>query len=248
MSETWDPDISVMALSAVEKNGLQVFRNYSKAFEAKRVSDFVAGCDAKELSVADLEVLLGHIGTEEARTLPVIACAYADDQLKSMYGRELPSDLIGGRSQMLNGFGSLARLSQRIQAAHAFGWLSPDALGELDVLRGLRNALSHNWDLKVLEQKMGDLVEKRLFALEQHLSDGIRLPRDFHERLDPIQRLRVRLTWLMGRTTYECALWVPALKAQLNPNHALYGLPPPPKFLLQISAVCLSTTMGICGR
>ena len=126
-----------MALSPGEKDGLQVFRNYSRAFEAKRVADFVATCDAKEADLDDLESLLAHLKTEEARTLPVIACAYADDLLKDMYSRELPSDLIGGRSQMLNGFGPLARLSQRIQAAHAFGahsiWCSWGYLSALPV-------------------------------------------------------------------------------------------------------------------
>ena len=248
MSDTWDPDIAAMALSAVEKNGLQVFRNYSKAFEAKRVADFVESCNAKEVSIGDLETLLVHLKAEEVRTLPVIACAYADDQLKFMYGRELPLDLIGGRSQMLNGFGSLARFSQRIQAAHAFGWLSADLLSELDLLRGLRNALSHKWDLRVLEQKLEDVILNRQFAFEEHLADGVRLPRDFHEHLDKVQRFRVRLIWLMGRVTYECALWVPALKAQLHPSRALYGLPPPPKLLERISALCLATTHAVCER
>lgn len=248
MSHAWDKDIAAMALSPGEKDGLQVFRNYSRAFEAKRIADFVSTCDAKEADLDDLKSLLAHSKTEEARTLPVIACAYADDLLKDMYSRELPSDLIGGRSQMLNGFGPLARLSQRIQTAHAFGWLSVDLLRELDLLRGLRNALSHKWDLRLLEEKLTDLISNRQFALEEQLADGIRLPRDFHEGLDQVQKFRVRLIWLMGRVRFETALWVPALKQQLKPSQALYGAPPPPKLLVGVSAVCLAATHEVCGR
>jgi len=36
MGMDWDPDIAALKLSDVEKNGLQVHRNYSRAFEKHR--------------------------------------------------------------------------------------------------------------------------------------------------------------------------------------------------------------------
>jgi len=241
MLDTHDPDIAAMKLSDVEKNGLQVYRNYSRAFEQDRAKRFAESVSANPQALADLSTILKLVVKEEPRTLPVIACAYADDQLKEMFRREIPEGVPGGRSELLSGFGPLARLSQRVQMAYAFGWLSKDLLIEVDYLRKIRNDVSHKWDMQLLETKLAQLIEQRQQKIEEYLGDGVRLPENFHESLQPIQKFRVRLVWLLGRITYETHLWVPALKENLIPNKALYGSNSP-AMLGDVSAVCVEIT------
>lgn len=241
MPETHDPDIAAMKLSDMEKNGLQVYRNYSRVFEQDRARHFSESVPANPQALADLSTILKLIAEEEPRTLSVIACAYADDQLKEMFRREIPEGVPGGRSELLSGFGPLSRLSQRVQMAYAFGWLSKDILIEVDHLRKIRNDVSHKWDMQLLETKLTQLIEQRQQKIEEYLGDGVRLPESFHESLQPIQKFRVRLVWLLGRITYETHLWVPALKENLIPSKVLYGSNPP-AMLGDVSAACIEIT------
>lgn len=241
MTDTHDPDIAAMKLSDVEKNGLQVYRNYSRAFELDSAKRFAESIPANPQALADLSTILKLVAEEEPRTLSVIACAYADDQLKEMFRREIPDGVPGGRSELLSGFGPLSRLSQRVQMAYAFGWLSKDLLIEIDHLRKIRNDVSHKWDMKLLETKLSELIEQRQQKIEEYLGDGVRLPENFHASLQPIQKFRVRLVWLLGRITYETHLWVPALKENLIPQKVLYGTNAP-AMLGEVSAACVEVT------
>ena len=243
MIDFFDPDIAAMSLSDMEKNGLQVYRNYSRAFDEDRAKKFASSVQSNPKSLANLCAIHKLILQEEARTLPVLACAYADDQLKEMFRREIPDDVPGGRSELLSGFGPLSRLSQRVQMAYAFGWLSNDVLVEINHLRKLRNDVSHKWDIKLLEEKLSQLIEQHQFKVEQFLGDGVRLPEEFHKSLNPIQKLRIRLIWLLGRITYETCFWVPALKHNLVPHKILYGKNAP-AMLTEVAAACVSITLS----
>lgn len=144
MTDFWNPDIAALDLSEVEKNGLQVFRNYTIAFEKRAAEHFVTESNRSKYDTAQLDGILNLIVTEDVRFLPVIACSFADEQLEEMFKREVPESVPGGRSSMLSGYGSLSRFSQRIQVAYAFGWMSPDVLEELEKLRKIRNDTSHS--------------------------------------------------------------------------------------------------------
>lgn len=243
----WDPDISAMTLSEPEKNGLQVYRNYTQAFEQEKAKRAIASVQYPEKALSDLTAVLELLAQEEPKVIPVIFCAFADDQLKEMYRREIPQSVPGGRNELLNGFGPLARLSQKVQIAYAFNWLSEDVLTEIDHLRKIRNDISHKWDLKVLQDKLTQLIDTKQHPIENYLGDGVRLPENFQALLNPIQKFRVRLLWLASRLTYETNYWVPVLKHQLAPHKVLYGNTPVP-FLQEISAVCLKTTRtGVLG-
>ena len=167
MSVSFDPDIAAMNLSDTERNGMQVYRNYSKAFEEDRAKRFAESAPTQPDAIRTLTEILQLIVREEPRTLPVIACAYADEQLKEMFKREIPADVPGGRNALLSGFGPLSRLSQRVQMAHAFGWMSKDILIELDHIRKIRNDISHKWDMNLLEAKLAQLIEGMLHPIEQ---------------------------------------------------------------------------------
>jgi len=244
MNEPLDPDIAEMKLSDVEKNGMQVYRNYTIAFEARRIKEIVSTLDSSIPPTDDLEKLLSLIINEQPLSLTVIACAFADDQLKDLFKREIPSTVPGGRNELLNGFGPLSRLSQRIQIAYAFGWLSPDLLIELDLLRRIRNDISHKWDLTVLQLKLSELISQRQHPLEEYLGDGVKLPKDFYLSLQPIEKFRVRLIWLLGRLQYECHTFVPVLKKRLEPVKVLYS-ENPPKLLGNIASICVKHTLVV---
>lgn len=244
MSNTLDPDIAAMKLSDGEKWGLQVYRNYSRAFGEHRVQEFVEQASLFEAEVKVFEQVAALVVSEEARVIPVIAAAYADDRLEEMFKREIPDGVPGGRSALMSGFGPLARLSQRIQMAFAFGWLSKDLLTEFDHIRKIRNDLSHKWDIELLERRMKELIEEKQAPVEEQLGDGVRLPENLHESMQPLDRFRVRAIWMLGRLTYETRLWVPALKAGITPEEALYG-PNAPMMLRSIAAISVESTKAI---
>jgi hypothetical protein len=246
MSKKLDPDIAITNLSDGEKWGLQVYRNYSRAFDEHRVKEFVERTSPFEEEVKIFEQIAALVVSEEARVVPVIAAAYADDRLEEMFKREIPDGVPGGRSALMSGFGPLARLSQRIQMAFAFGWLSKDLLIEFDHIRKIRNDLSHKWDVGLLVRRMNELIEEKQMPFEEHLGDGVRLPKNFHESMQPIDRFRVRAIWMLGRLTYETRLWVPALKAGIAPKETLYG-PNAPVMLSAIAAISVKTTKTIAG-
>lgn len=244
MNRTLDPDVAAMNLSEGEKWGLHVYRNYSRAFIERRVKMFVENASSFAAEVDLFEQVTTLVVSEEPRVVPVIASSYADDRLQEMFKREIPEGVPGGRSALLSGFGPLARLSQRLQMAFAFGWLSKDLLIEFDHLRKIRNDLSHKWDIALLEGRMNELIEEKQHPIEEQLGDGVRLPQNFHETMSPVDRFRVRIIWMLGRLTYETRLWVPALNAGITPNDALYG-PNQPVMLRAIAAISLNATKAI---
>ena len=241
---TLDTDISAMPLTEGEKWGLQVYRNYSRAFGEHRVKEFVEQSSSFEKDVHLFEQVAKLLVSEDPRVIPVVASSYADERLEDMFRREIPDNVPGGRSALLSGFGPLARLSQRIQMAFAFGWLSQDLLTELDHLRKIRNDLSHKWDPTLLAKRLDELIEKKQSPIEEQLGDGIRFAQGFHTSLLPMQRFRIRVIWALGRLTYEARLWVPAANADINPVRALYG-PTPPKMLRGIAAVSLNLSQAV---
>jgi hypothetical protein len=125
--ETWlDPDIDAMELGEHEKAGLQVYRNYTASFERHAIKRFVETIDREPFETDDLARLLNAVANDEARLLPVIVCAYADEILKDVFKRLIPENTPGGKSELLGGYGPLADLSKRVKLAFVFDILSPD--------------------------------------------------------------------------------------------------------------------------
>ena len=244
MSMDWDPDIATLKLSDVEKNGLQVHRNYSRAFEKHRNKDFAAEVDKLGVDLDQLRRIHALILKEDPRFLAVIVSAFVDEQLDQMFRREIPQNIPGGRSTLFSGFGPLSRYSQRIQVAYAFDWLSRDLLTDADKLRKLRNDVSHNWNIGDLTQKLSDFISTSMSPIEAQLDDGTRLPKEFQKALDEIALFRVRLIWVVGRLYYECFLFPRALKERLKPETALYGVDHP-QLLTKVAGQCVEVTKSV---
>lgn len=244
MVDSWDSDIAALSLTDIEKNGLQVFRNYTRAFEMRAAERFVSESNSAEYDTSKLNGILNLILAEDVRFLPVIACSFSDEQLEEMFKREIPSGVPGGRSSMLSGYGSLSQFSQRIQVAYAFNWMSYDILEELDRLRKIRNDTSHSWDINSVRSKLDTLIDCHMIKIEEQLGDGIRLPERFWETLPKEALFRVRLIWLLGRCFYESHLFAAAIKRRLNPQLALYG-EAKTNLLVCVSAKCVTTTKEV---
>jgi hypothetical protein len=222
--QSWiDPDLAALNLSYPEKAGLQVYRNYSTKFEEFAIKHFIEQIDKESLPLDDLERLLGHIVSEEARFLPVIVCAFADDVLKAAFKERLPDGIPGGRSRMLGGYGALSDFAKRIQLAYAFDVLSRDLMLELDMLRSVRNKISHSWTIPDLEKLLATVPLNRMHKMEEMLAPPFGLPEAFANGSKPIEAFRIRLAWISARLVYEAAAYDRAKAARLTPYKVLYG-------------------------
>jgi hypothetical protein len=124
--EWFDPDIAAMELGYDEKAGLQIYRNYTRSFEKHAIKRFIETIDREELDLKDLNQLINLIAKEDARFLPVIVCAFADNLLTDVFKSVLPDDIPGGISGMFGGYGPLSSFAKKIQMAYAFDVLSSD--------------------------------------------------------------------------------------------------------------------------
>jgi hypothetical protein len=79
------------------------------------------------------------LAREDIRFVPVIACAFADEELKFMFQLFLPGDIPGGKKSMLSRFGPISGLFARIQFAFAFDMVHSDVLMALDNRETLPN-------------------------------------------------------------------------------------------------------------
>jgi hypothetical protein len=237
----WDDDIAAMDLSDIEKNGLQIYRNYSKAFDAHRERQFSKAINTERFETKKLSTLLKRLVREEVRLLPVIACAYADDILLAMFKAAISKNALGGASGLYDGYGPLSSLANRTRLASAFDLVGLDLLHDLDRIRKVRNVIAHEWDVG----KIFDFVQREpLKSLSQ--MDGVLGERPGllppHCEKYPLEiKFRIRLVWILSRLTYEAAFYHRARKAQLEPSSALYGVNQP-KALSEIAGLAVEAT------
>lgn len=224
--ESWiDVDIASMKLSYGEKAGLQVYRNYSNSFEEYNINKFKKIIDSEKISLEELQSILQKICIEDERFLPIIVCAFADNVLKETFNRALPDQIPGGKSSMLNGYGALSDLSKRIQLAYAFDIFSADVMKDLDVLRSVRNKISHGWNIENLNEFLATGRLTEMHPTERYLTGHQGLADAISSGLRPLAAFRIRLAWLVARLVYEGAAYYRAKEARLVPARALYGKP-----------------------
>jgi hypothetical protein len=240
----FDRDIAAMKLGYGEKAGLQLYRNYQRAFSEHAARRLVEELDAEPFDTTDLATVLQRVADEDIKYLPVIVCAFADDALKTAFQNSLPKGIPGGRASMLNGMGALSSLSKRVQLAYAFDVMSPDLMLEIDRLRSVRNTISHSWDHAALGEyySKGRVAEMLKFEVEipQHEKFGDIAGTEF----GPEIAFRIRLSWILGRLAYEAVAYHRAKAKTLNPQKVLYGNPIP-KWLGKVAAECAKATRAI---
>jgi DNA-binding MltR family transcriptional regulator len=243
-----DSDIEALTqLGYGEKAGLQIYRNYTEAFEKHSIKEFIKLIDAEPIDLTDLTKLTELIVSEDVRFLPVIVCAFADDLLRDVFKRVLPEGIPGGSRNMLSGFGPLSDLSKRIQLAYAFDVLSRDLMLELDRLRTVRNRVSHSWTIPDLEQFLTDGPLAKMHKMEELLTLPEQLKKELAEGKKLIVALRLRLVWVTGRLVYEAAAYNRTKAARLSPVRTLYG-ESKPVWLQQIAVIASDATRRIAAQ
>jgi hypothetical protein len=192
-----------------------------RTFERERQEEFATGVDAIPLDISDLQRAMSQLVHEDIRFIPVISCAFADDELEKMFKQFLPDDIPGGKSSMLGRFGPISSLFARIQFAFAFDMIHSDVLLALDKLRGYRNKIAHTWDQGALP----DFVETPLPYMDELESAFLHIDlKDGGDGdLSADASLRLRTVWLLARLFYESRIYMLAKMAKLNPYKALYG-------------------------
>lgn len=240
-------DIRALELGYGEKSGLQIYRNYTKAFEGEAIKRFRLALAERSGDYAALVRLTSLLVIEDIRLLPIIVCGYADDILKSLFKSAIPDDVPGGKADMLSGYGPLSDLSKRIRLAHAFGVLSADLMEALDRVRSVRNRISHDWDLSKIQDfhLTGRIAE--LPAVEAMLAERAEAFPELAAEFDPESAFRIRLVWLMGRLSYEASLYHAAKLGGLDPFQALYANGGT-AWLSQVSQTCMAATRTIISR
>ena len=228
-----DPDENTPAIIAL------------RAYEKERQDQFATGIDAIPIDVTDLRRAMSQLVREDIRFVPVIACAFADDELERMFKQFLPDDIPGGKSSMLGRFGPISSLFTRIQFAFAFDMVHSDVLLALDKLRGYRNKIAHSWDQGTLP----DFVETPLPYMDELESAFLHIEiKDGGDGdLSAEGSLRLRTVWLLARLFYETRNYTLAKMAKLNPYKALYGTGSP-KVLSTISSTAAHYTKLIFDR
>ena len=96
----------------------------------------------------------------------------------------------------------------------------------------------------MLNAKLEQMVEQKQLSIEAYLADGVNLPSDFHLRLTPVGKFRVRVLWLIARVLYESHYYVHSVKQRIDPARALYS-EKPPRSLGEISGLCTRYTNEI---
>ena len=242
----FDNDIATMKLGYGEKAGLQLYRNYQRAFSEHAAKRLVEELDAEQFDTADLVTVLQRVADEDVKYLPVIVCAFADDALKAAFQSSLPKGIPGGRASMLGGMGALSSLSKRVQLAYAFDIMSPDLMLEIDRLRSVRNTIAHSWDHAALADyySKGRVAEMLKFEVDipQHERFGDIAGTEF----GPETAFRIRIAWIVGRLAYEAAAYHRAKAKALVPQKVLYGTPVP-KWLGKVAAECAKATRAIAS-
>jgi hypothetical protein len=172
-----------------------------RAYEKERQEQFAAEVDTLPFDVSDLRRAMSQLAREDIRFVPMIACAFADDELEKMFKQFLPDNIPGGKSSMLGRFGPISNLFSRIQFAFAFDMIHPDVLMALDKLRGYRNKIAHTWDQDslpdFLETPLPNMDDLEGAFLHINIKDG------GDGDLSAEGSLRLRTVWLLGRLFYE---------------------------------------------
>jgi hypothetical protein len=131
----WDDDIKAMNLSYLEKNGLQVHRNYTKAFENEKEKKFSDAINKEANDFIDLEKIMWAICSDDKRIIPILSASFFDYALKNMFEKQIKDGVPGGKRSLFSRNGPLSTFSSRVQLAFAFGYVSDDVLIDIDHLR-----------------------------------------------------------------------------------------------------------------
>lgn len=228
----YDDDINELNISDLEKNGLQVYRNYKNSFYEHEIKLFIEDCDSKNYeNLEDLKQVLHLIVLEDIKYLPIILCSFANECLEKLLKRIISEGVPGGSKSILDGFGSLSSFSNRIQMAYIFNILSKDILLELNSFRKIRNDFAHQWNLEKNKIKLKTIINSRSIKIEKILLESGKIS----DSLDEDDQWKCYLLFFVGRIYYETELYYSCVQKGLNPDAVLYSGKNTPKLFKEVT-------------
>ena len=207
----WDSDIAAMRLSDIEKNGLQVYRNYQNAFQKRASEKVVEHLDGLPFDEAEYSAVISEISSCHDALVAIVATSYADKRLEQMYASELPPDVPGGKKALLGPYGPFDSFAKRLRLAYCFGWIDPSAASDIDLIRDIRNRFAHDWKLKSLDDPALKTLIDKMSGVDDFLFGKPAVPLSYAERF------RVKTIMALGIFTASTFIYPKAHKAGLTP-------------------------------
>src|SRR4051794_1856600 len=119
MAKEFDDDIEAMSLNWGEKSGLQMYRNYTKAFDNSAEQRFAKEVDDEGFDGMRLTQVCAILAYEDARFfLPVVVCGFADEILLATFKAAVPAKIPGGVKDLFGQYGPISTLNQRTKIAY----------------------------------------------------------------------------------------------------------------------------------
>jgi DNA-binding MltR family transcriptional regulator len=244
MSKFWDTDIEEINISDLEKNGIQVYRNYASAIERWREKEFAKRHNETKNEFTSLCGVLDIICFDDKRIVPIVFSSFCDAALKDMFERHVPQGVPGGKSSLFGANGPLSTLSSRIRLAYAFDLINKDILVDIDRIRKIRNNIAHQWDWGVVNDYILTPHFNDMMKVEDVVCCEDKFLKNIDSDIDLLQKFRIRLVWLASRMAYESAYYADAKRERLDPSRALYGVNHPDA-LEVISGLAINYTHAI---
>ena len=116
-------------------------------------------------SIQELEASLHQFQAESDRACAVLGAAHLDQLLASAIVKTLPKGTEVAEPLVMGVNAALATFSSRIDIAYALGIIDPDARGDLDNIRRIRNKFAH--DLHIHEFKSDAEIRSRCGNLKR---------------------------------------------------------------------------------
>src|SRR5690242_1732216 len=115
MTDKLDDDIAALAMSDGEKWGLQVYRNYTRAFDNHAEKAFAKLVDNTGINFTDVRHVASLVANEDIRFVPVIASAYAEDLFTGLFRKHVPEGVPGGKRSLFGPYGPLSDYAGKLK-------------------------------------------------------------------------------------------------------------------------------------
>jgi hypothetical protein len=157
-----DQDIKDWPLTEPEKQEMQGWRNLKRAYDYKISEMLQNELDREPFDLTPLKKVIRLVQKEDVRSLPVIACGFADSELEEMFKEIVSSDVSGGRRDFMGAYGPVSSLANKLKLSQVFKMIASNIILDLESLRQIRNRIAHDWDVESLksfteEKKIADL-------------------------------------------------------------------------------------------
>ena len=142
MIKNMDNDIAALKLDDVEKTAMQVYRNYTKAFQRRRAELIDEETSQLNFDYDHFELELSQLENSSIENSILGCIAIADELLKAMFLRDDRARL--QIKSLLGPLGPIGDFNKRLKVASLAGFIDENDLIFFDELRKMRNRIAHS--------------------------------------------------------------------------------------------------------